>query len=435
METAPVGEPVVAVDAVARLHRRFEVFGQQLPVTLWDGTQLGPTDASYRLKLQTPWALRAMVSPPSSAAVGEAYLRDDIDVEGSMVAALTGLRLAMSALPRHERARMLTTVTRLPAPPKGVRPPGVRLRGRRHLRARDQQAVRHHYDLDADFFATFLDEAKVYSCGYFAESDRHAPATDRHVLHRAQQRKLELICRKLDLKPSERLLDVGCGWGALVVFAAKHFGVHATGITLSPPQAEAAKRAANAAGVSDRVHIEVADYRDVDDSYDAIASIGMVEHVGVQNLPRYAKQLHAALAPGGRLLNHGITTGRRNVVRDMSKDRDNFIARYVFPDGALVPTHHHVRIFQEAGFEVWDLEQLRPHYARTLMHWVANLEADASTARRIGGEQAYRVWRAYMAGSVLGFASNDLAVVQVLAAKEPATMPFGRDRMQLRLAP
>jgi cyclopropane-fatty-acyl-phospholipid synthase len=201
-------------------------------------------------------------------------------------------------------------------------------------------------------------------------------------------------------------------------------------VTLSTQQAELARERIAAAGLEERVRIELRDYRDVTGSFDAIASVGMVEHVGADQLDRYVRHLHGLLEPGGRLLNHGITTGRRDTVRDFSRDRDSFVARYVFPDGALVPAHVTVAAIERAGFELWDVEQLRPHYARTLTHWVANLESSHDQARHVAGEAVYRTWRAYMAGAGAGFAAGDLGVVQVLGVKAPHRLPFGRDWMR-----
>lgn len=219
--------------------------------------------------------------------------------------------------------------------------------------------------------------------------------------------------------------------GALVLHAARHHGVQALGVTLSEQQAELARERVAAAGLGDRVRIELRDYREVTGTFDAIASVGMVEHVGSDQLPRYVRHLHGLLADGGRLLNHGITTGRRTEVRDFGADPDNFIGRYVFPDGALVPAHHMVALLERGGLEVWDVEQLRPHYARTLQHWVANLEGAYDDACVLAGDTRARTWRAYLAGSVIGFESADLGVVQVLAARGDARLPFGRDH-QLR---
>jgi cyclopropane-fatty-acyl-phospholipid synthase len=421
-----------AVAAVGELHDRLIEHGVGLAVRLWNGDTLGPEDAPWRLVLRHPWSLRALLVPATELNVGETYLDDVVDVEGSMVAALRDLRrlggLQLGAV------EQLSWLRRLPAPPRGAgrlrRSQRPRLRGRVHSQSRDSDAVRSHYDVGNDFYQLFLDPDLVYSCAVFAEQDRDLPATDRSVLARAQQRKLELICRKLHLREGERLLDVGCGWGSLVIHAAREYGVEALGVTLSPAQAELARQRVQNAGLEDRVRIEVLDYRDVGGRFDAIASVGMVEHVGASELARYAGRLTARLNEGGRLLNHGITTGGRDVVRDLSRVRDSFVGRYVFPDGALVPAYRTVTELERAGLELWDVQQLRPHYARTLEHWVSNLESAADTARELVGERTYRVWRAYMAGSAVAFERNELGVVQVLAVRPPHELPFGRAWME-----
>lgn len=436
-QLAPERRQSSAAAAVAEVHARLAARGHDVPVRLWDGTTLGPDDASWRLLLRQPWSLRALLLPFNDLNAGEAYLADEIDVEGSMVAALRAVTsVREGGLGLADAAGSLRSLWRLPAPPSrrqrrravsGVR---ARLRGRAHTRSRDAQAVRHHYDVGNDFYRLFLDEELVYSCAVFAEADRGEPVTDRSILDRAQRRKLELICRKLHLRPGETLLDVGCGWGSLVLHAARHHGVRAVGVTLSPEQAELARQRVAHAGLADRVRIEVCDYRVVDGQFDAISSVGMVEHVGADQLANYANHLAGLLVPGGRLLNHGITTGQRDLVRDFSRDGRSFVGRYVFPDGALVPAYTTITEIERAGLELWDVQQLRPHYARTLEHWVANLERNADAARALVTERAYRVWRAYMAGSVVGFERGDLGIIQVLAVRPPVGLPFGRAWME-----
>jgi len=409
-----------AVGLVTRVHRRLASAGHALPVRLWEGTRLGPQDAEFVVVLQQPWALRAMLVPASDLAIGEAYVHDDFDVEGSMVAALRAAADLASDMGRLRRLAVGADVLRLPRPPRRPTARRARVSGRLHSRGRDAQAVRFHYDLGNDFFQLYLDEEMVYSCAYFAEDDDD--------LDRAQVRKLDLVCRKLHLRPGERFLDIGCGWGALLVHAVRRYGVQAVGVTLSAEQAALARERVTAAGLDDRVEVHVTDYRDVTGTFDAIASIGMVEHVGVRNLPTYFATARRLLRPGGRFLNHGITPGQRNEARRLSEDRGSFVGAHVFPDGELVPTWMAVQHMQRAGFEVLDVEELRPHYARTLQHWVRRLEANADVACKAGGEEAYRVWRAYMAGSVVGFESRDLGVVQVLGSVG-ADVPPGRDWM------
>jgi cyclopropane-fatty-acyl-phospholipid synthase len=437
----PVG-PDEAAATVAGLHRRLATAGLEVPVRLWDRRELGPPDAEFRLVLRHPASLRRLLAGGTGElAAAEAYLDDLLDVEGSMVAALRCVAGGLHGLDLglRDRGAMALGLRRLPtrAPAAGAGPRHeerdglrARLRGPRHSRRRDAAAVRHHYDVGNDFYRLFLDPELVYSCAVFDESERSRPVDDREVLATAQRRKLEVVCRKLRLRPGDRLVDIGCGWGALVVHAARHHGVEALGITLAEEQAALARDRVVRAGLSNRVRIEVADYRELDGRFDAIASVGMVEHVGADRLEAYAAQLYGLLAPGGRLLNHGITTGQRDVVRDFSREPDSFIARYVFPDGSLVPAHHMARALERAGFELWDLQQLRPHYARTLEHWVANLEAHADAARALVGERRYRVWRAYMAGSAVGFEHGDLGVVQLLGVRTPHRLPFGRAWME-----
>lgn len=413
---------------VAAIHDRLARRGLDFPVRLWDGTELGPVDRGYRLVLNHPWSLRALMIPGNDRAAGEAYVRDAIDVEGSMVAAIEDVaRFRDTQLSGPARVAATADVLRLPRPPRDERQHRIaRLQGRRHTRRRDRDAVQFHYDLDVDFYRLFLDEGLVYSCAYFADGDAERPGDgDPAELERAQERKLELVCRKLGLRPGQTFLDIGCGWGSLVLHAARHHGVRAVGITLAEHQVEVARERAAEAGLADRVEVRLRDYREIQGAFDAVASVGMVEHVGAERLAGYFSAAHRLTAPGGRFLNHGITTGGRGVVRDLSRDRDSFVANYVFPDGALVPSARMLQEAEDAGFEVVDLEQLRPHYAVTLRHWVHRLEANAERARDVAGEEPYRIWRAYMAGSAVGFDANDLGVVQLLCGKG-AAFPRGR---------
>jgi cyclopropane-fatty-acyl-phospholipid synthase len=420
--------PDRAASAVARLRQRLAEAGHDLPLRLWDGRELGG-DRGYRLVLRHPWSLRAVLVPPTDLQAGETYVAGGVDIEGSMIAAIRDIARFREELPMVERLAVARLLPRLPAPPGRFSEGRIKLSGRRHVPDRDAAAVRHHYDVGNDFYRLVLDRDLVYSCAYFAEDDRAAPVSDRAALDRAQRRKLELVCRKLHLQPGERFLDVGCGWGSLVIQAARHHGVRALGVTLSERQAALARERVAAAGLGDRVRIEVRDYRDLSDRFDAIASVGMVEHVGTEQLPGYVGHLFDRLVEGGRLLNHGITTGRRTAPRDLGADPDNFVGRYVFPDGALVPAHHMVTVLEQGGFEILDLEQLRPHYARTLQHWTANLEASYDEAVHVAGERITRIWRAYLAGSAIGFEHHDLGVVQILATRGDAGLPLDRERL------
>lgn len=399
--------------------------GHDLPIRLWDGTEVGSPDRGYRIILSYPWSLRGMLSPLADLQLGRAYLADFFDVEGSMVAALTdaaSVRLDLESF--IVKARLGAKLITLPKPPPEMLETHDVARvdptRRLHSRQRDAGAIRHHYDIGNDFYRLFLDENLVYSCAYFTEDDDD--------LDRAQIRKLDLVCHKLGLRPGMSLLDIGCGWGALVIHAARHYRVSAVGVTLSKDQAEVGRRRVAEAGLGDKVEIRLDDYRDVTGDFDAVASVGMFEHVGSDQLSSYFRTAHELTAPGGRFLNHGITTGRRRIIRDLAKGNPGFVGTYVFPDGALVPASRAVTEMEDAGFELLDVEQLRPHYALTLKEWTRRIEDRADDARRLADEGLYRTWRAYMAGSVVGFQSGDLGVIQVLGGKNAVT-PLGRSWM------
>jgi cyclopropane-fatty-acyl-phospholipid synthase len=308
-----------------------------------------------------------------------------------------------------QRVRLALALLRLPA--GDGRESGQRgratLEGKQHSVQRDREAVRYHYDVSNHFYALWLDQHMVYSCGYFEGADED--------LDTAQARKLDYLCRKLRLQPGQRLLDLGCGWGGLVVHAAQAYDVDATGITLSQPQADLANEYIASAGLADRCRVWVRDYREVDpvDPYDALVSVGMFEHVGEALLPTYFQLAHALLKPGGVFLNHGIA----NTVADQPVNGPSFSDTYVFPDGELVPISTTVRAAEGAGFEVRDVESLREHYALTLRHWVRRLEANHEQALEHVDEPTYRVWRLFMSGSAHGFAVGRLNLYQTLLVK------------------
>lgn len=378
---------------------------------LWDGT-LWP-DAAWRratVVLRHPGALRAMLLPGTELGLAEAYLYDDIDIEGD-IEAIFGLanRLAARPLGWREKLRLARELRRLPdqAAGRSTQRGPARLRGRRHSVKRDRQAIAYHYDVSNEFYALWLDQRMVYSCAYFVQAEDD--------LDRAQQQKLDHICRKLRLRPGQRLLDVGCGWGGLVMYAAERYGVDATGITLSEPQVALANQRIEEAGLSDRCRVLYRDYRELPNeaSYDALVSVGMVEHVGAAMLPTYFQHAHRLLKPGGVFLNHGITC--RAI--DKSGLRDSFSNTYVFPDGELVPIHAMLEPAESCGFEVRDVECLREHYALTLRHWVRRLENAHEQALQHVDEPTYRVWRLFMSGSASGFETGRLNVYQTLLSK------------------
>jgi cyclopropane-fatty-acyl-phospholipid synthase len=349
-----------------------------------------------------------MFLSPSELSVGEAYIYYDFDIAGDIEASfelaefLFGRGRSLQEPP--DLSERLNTLPENEHPPARLRV--LRLWEGLHSRDRDRHAISYHYDLPAEFYALWLDQRMVYSCAYFAN-----PEED---LDSAQERKLDYICRKLRLHPGERLLDIGCGWGGLVMYAAAHYGVQAMGITLSVPQAEVARERVWEAGLGDRCRVEVADYRDIDHvhPYDKIVSVGMFEHVGEALLPEYFRRAWDLLRPGGVFLNHGIASSATDRRRGPS-----FVDRYVFPDGGLIPISTSLRAAESTGLEVRDVESLREHYALTLHHWVRRLEAIEDEARWVTDDITYRIWRLYMAGAAHGFRSGRLNLYQTLLAK------------------
>jgi cyclopropane-fatty-acyl-phospholipid synthase len=358
--------------------------------------------------LRSPDALRRIVTAPGELGFARAYVAGDLDIEGDLYETLRLLerrrplrRLVPELLPV---VRDLGTDALRPLPPP---PEEVRLRGRRHSKGRDAAAIAHHYDVSNRFYELVLGPSLTYSCAVFADPEA--------TLEEAQAAKHELVARKLGLCEGMRLLDVGCGWGSMLIHAAVHHGMSGVGITISRPQAELARERVRAAGVADRVEIRLADYRDVNDGpYDAVSSIGMVEHVGHAQLGVYFARLRALLRPGGRLLNHGI--GRLPQRRRLLPRR-TFVNRYVFPDGELQEVGAVASRMQAAGLELRHLESLREHYALTLRSWVRNLESSWDEAVAEVGIARARIWRLYMAGSALGFEAGRLQVHQLLAAR------------------
>jgi cyclopropane-fatty-acyl-phospholipid synthase len=381
-----------------------------------------------------PDALARLLWPPSPDALGEAYLRGDIDIEGDIWAAIDAGR---SFDPRRFGRRLprlarLALELRRGAPPAPALRRRARLAGRRHSKARDMAAVRFHYDVGNEFFALWLDRRLVYSCAYFESPDM--------TLDAAQEAKLDLICRKLRLAPGMRLLDIGCGWGSLVTFAAERYGVEAVGVTLSQPQASWATADIARRGLQDRARVLVRDYRDLGSlgSFDAVASVGMFEHVGRARLPDYFAAALRSVRPGGLFLNHGIATtagtarlpfGARLPFSSRLQFGDGgFVGRYVFPDGELVTVAEAADLARCGGFELLDVQSLRQHYALTLRAWVERLEANATRARELVDEEVYRTWRLYMAAARRGFEDGSLDVAQLLLARPgrggPADLPL-----------
>jgi len=418
---AQTPEPQIpGADEAARLTLQLlgEVFDgsamEKVGVRLWNGTpwpDAAPRSAT--IVLNHPGALREMFHPANEVGLAEAYLYNDFNVEGNIEDVFhLADALDQATLGGTKKLRIARDLLRLPA--GAGRRPGrrgpARLKGKRHSVGRDRQAVTYHYDVSNDFYSLWLDRRMVYSSAYLGTPDDN--------LGQAQERKLDYICRKLRLQPGQHLLDVGCGWGGLVMYAVDHYGVDATGITISQPQVELANERIAKAGLSDRCRVEVRDYREVDEmqGYDALVSVGMFEHVGEAKLPEYFELAVGLLKPGGVFLNHGIA--RR--ATDKPRSGPSFSNTYVFPDGELVPISTTLQAAEEAGLEVRDVESLREHYALTLRHWVRRLEAHHDEALKFVDEPTYRVWRLFMSGSAHGFTTGRLNVYQSLLVRVDA---------------
>jgi cyclopropane-fatty-acyl-phospholipid synthase len=389
-----------------------EILGGELPVAFeaYDGSRAGPDNAATTVIIRSPDALRRIVTAPGELGVARAYVAGDIDILGEIWGLMdlrdmvTHVRFDIPAVRRFvAELGGWRQVHRVDPPPEEAH-----LHGRRHSKARDAAAISHHYDVSNAFYRMVLGPSLTYSCAVFR--------TPGDTLEQAQANKYELISRKLGLEPGMRLLDVGCGWGGMVMHAAAHHGVQAVGVTISARQAELAEKRVGEAGLSDQVQIRLQDYRDVDDGpYEAVSSIGMFEHVGEARLADYFTRLKSLLRPGGRLLNHGIA---RRAGEHARLPRRSFANRYVFPDGELHEVGRVISVMQAAGFEVRHDESLREHYGLTLRHWVANLEANWDAAVEEVGEGRARVWRLYMAGAAVNFERGGNQLHQVLAVPD-----------------
>ncbi len=373
----------------------------------WDGTAVPATEPdSPTLTFTTPQALAHALRAPGELGLGRAYVAGMIEVDDLEAALLMVDSFEPPPLSVRQRAELAFAVIRacgLVAPPP-VPKAELRLRGARHTIARDRRAVQHHYDVGNEFFALFLDRSMTYSCAYW-----RGGAT---TLEEAQEAKLELVCKKLGLREDERILDVGCGWGSFVIHAALRHGVRAVGITLAEEQARLARERVREAGVADRVEIRLADYREVGDGpFDAIASIGMVEHVGIEQIDVYARRLHGLLKPGGRLLNHGIAK-----LKDLdTPDEGAFSERFVFPDGVPLPLSRVLHALERAEFTTTHVEGLQSDYARTIGYWIERFDARWEDAVRLAGIERARIWRLYLRAARQGFETGWASVYQVLA--------------------
>ena len=395
-QTAPLREAVA--DALPR-----RPFG----LRFWDGSDVPATEPdSPTLTFKTPQALAHVLRAPGELGLGRAYVAGMIevdDLEGALRMVDTFEPPPLSLRQRAELAVAVLRACGVVAPPP-IPKAELRLRGARHTIARDRRAVQHHYDVGNEFFALFLDPSMTYSCAYWKGG-----AT---TLAEAQEAKLELVCKKLALGQGERVLDVGCGWGSFVIHAARRHGVRAVGITLAEEQAQLARERVRDAGVADRVEIRLVDYREVSDGpFDAIASIGMVEHVGAEQIDVYARRLHGLLEPGGRLLNHGIAK-----LKDFdTPDEGAFSERFVFPDGVPLPLSRVLHALERTEFTTTHVEGLQDDYARTIGYWIESFDAHWDDAVRLAGIERARIWRLYLRAARQGFETGWASVYQVLA--------------------
>jgi cyclopropane-fatty-acyl-phospholipid synthase len=370
-------------------------------VRFWEGStwEVAPDQpALFTLVLNHPGALRKMLWPPSDLRVAEAYIYDDCNIEGDLPAFIRLFRgVAASFRSVSERIRMGWRLFNLPAAdwPRMGRP-RASVSGKLHSKERDAQAISYHYDVPSEFFELFLGSQMQYTCAVFADPDED--------LETAQERKLHYLCRKLRLKAGERLLDIGCGWGCLVMFAARHYGVQAVGATLSKRQAEWAQRHIREEGLQDRCRVDHLDYRDVAENqiFDKVATVCVLEHLGEPGITTYMQKVHHLLRPGGSAVIQQITLSRP--FRLMAHRR--FSERYVFPDGELVPISTTLREAEKAGLEVRDVESLREHYPLTIKHWLRKLDATHNEAVHLTDEATVRVHKLYLTGAMVGYCDN-----------------------------
>jgi cyclopropane-fatty-acyl-phospholipid synthase len=398
----------------APLRRELETALPRRPfaIRFWDGSGVRATEpGAPTFTIRSPRALAHLLRAPGELGLGRAYVQglieiDDIDAALLIVDTFEAPRLDVRQLGRLGAALVRACGLTLPPPAPSTE---LRLRGERHSLMRDRRAVRHHYNVGNEYFALFLDRSMTYSCAYWQGGAQ--------TLEQAQEAKLELVCHKLRLSEGERVLDVGCGWGSFAIHAASRHRVQVVGVTLSEPQAALARERAVEAGVGELVDIRVADYREVGDGpFDAISSIGMVEHVGEERIDEYARRLDSLLRPGGRLLNHGIAK-----LKDFeTKDEGAFSERFVFPDGVPLPLSRVVLALERTGLVTRHVEGLAADYERTLGHWIERFEGRWDDAVRIAGIERARIWRLYLHAARQGFQTGWASIYQVLAHKPPS---------------
>ena len=425
MTSSPSRDPLPVADALAALLRD----GLPLRLTAYDGSAAGPPDAKLGLELRTGRGLAYLLTAPGDLGFARAYVAGDLDVHGVPpgdpyeLLVLLMNRLRFRAPSPAEALSLVRSLgldkLRPPEPPRQEAPPRWRraIEGVRHSMGRDADVISYHYDVSNRFYELVLGPSMTYTCAVFPDAD--------DTLEEAQTEKYDLVARKLDLEPGQRLLDVGCGWGGMVRHAAREYGVRALGVTLSRQQAEWAKSAIDREGLGDLAEVRHADYRDVLESgFDAVSSIGLTEHIGIRHYPAYFSFLRGRLRPEGRLLNHSISRPHNR-----RQEIGQFLDRYVFPDGELTGAGRIISEAQNAGLEVMHAENLRRHYALTLTGWCRNLVEHWDECVAEVGEGTARVWGLYMAGSRLAFERNEIQLHQVLAVR---TDDSGHDGFPLR---
>ncbi|MCP2246925.1 cyclopropane-fatty-acyl-phospholipid synthase [Lentzea aerocolonigenes] len=401
------------------------VLGAPLPIGIraWDGSVAGPQDGTV-LVIRSRDALRRLVWRPDELGLARAYVSGELDVEGDLAVGLSQIwglvRRGVTRRPRLVEVAKLALRLKVIGPNPDAPKEEARLRGALHTKSRDRDAISHHYDLSNDFYRLVLDPSMAYSCAYFT--------SDEDSLVQAQHNKLDLICRKLDLRPGMRLLDVGCGWGSMIIHAAKHYGVHATGVTISAQQREHVLGRIEAEGLRGRVEVRLQDYREVrDEPFDAISTIEMGEHVGERNYPEYASALHRLLKPEGRLLLQQMSRGRN------APGGGAFIESYVAPDMHMRPVSQTTAFLEAAGLEIRDVHALREHYVWTVRAWAQTLEDRWDEVVALVGEGQARVWRLYLAGGALTFEEGRMGVDQILAVRRSENGRSGMPRVRREL--
>jgi len=386
----------------------------------YDGSTFGPQDHDAIIEINTPRALQYLAAAPGQLGLARAYVNGDLDIVGDAYTTLSRLYpIKLTHLTLSDKAALAKNFA--PFALKHPKPPALErsLKGSRHSKRRDAEAIHHHYDVSNTFYRWILGPSMAYTCAVFPSLDAS--------LEVAQDEKFDLVARKLGLRPGMKLLDVGCGWGGMVLHAVKNYGVQAIGVTLSEQQALWGERAIKEAGLENSAQIRFSDYRDVTETdFDAISSIGLTEHIGRENYPSYFSFLYDKLKPEGRMLNHTITRPDEQLPTHYRK---SFINRYVFPDGELSAPGVIMNAFNNAGFEIRHEENLREHYALTLKHWGENLESHWDEAVAEAGLGTARVWRLYMAASRMGFDLNTIQLHQMLGVK---LGPRGQSGMPLR---